>query len=231
MMTDWVASRSNYAAQRRRSPGAMAAAIALNGGVVGLLLAMPAAKYIIDEPGILIGRNIEATKPPPPVEDPIIEKRKPIETQSKTATKADDKPFVNDPILPSDGGLTLDGKTGLDPVIGTGNGGVITEPVDPPHVPVFVQTRLDPRFADSFKPDYPLDMRRLGKEGNVTVRVMVNEKGRVVGVELVKASDPSFFEAAKRQALGRWRFVPATRDGKAVGSELTLTLTFRLEDE
>jgi protein TonB len=229
MMADLVVSRSNYAAQRRRSPGAMIAAVALNGGVIALLLAMPAAKFIIEEPGILIGRNIEATKPPPPNQDPVI-KKTPIERPVTLTPQADDKPLVIEPILPLNGGPIVDGKTTIDPVISTGTGGTITEPVNPPHVPVFVQTRLDPRYAEDFKPDYPLDMRRLSKEGSVTVRVMVNENGRVVGVELIKASEPSFFEAAKRQALSRWRFLPATRDGKTVGSALTLTLTFRLED-
>ncbi len=231
MMTDWVASRSNYAAQRRRSPGAMVAAIALNGGVITLLLALPAAQFMLPKEKTLMTENIFLSSPPPPNPDPVIEKRKPIETKVTTTKPVEDKPLVNDSIFPLDAGLKLDGKTGLDPIIGSGTGSVIADPVDPPHVPVFVQTKLDPRYADDFKPDYPLDMRRLAKEGSVTVRVMVNEKGRVVGVELVKASDSAFFEAAKRQALSRWRFIPATRDGKAVGSELTLTLTFRLEDD
>ena len=229
-MTDLVVPRSTYAAQRHRSPGAMAAAIAFNGGVIALLLAMPAARFILPDEDTLVTTNIEATAPPPPHEDPVVEKRKPVEPSIRDTARTDEKPLVTDPVFPLKGVTTIDGGSTIDTTADTGTIGPRIEPIDPPHVPIFIQTRLDPRYAETFKPDYPLDMRRLNKEGSVTVRVMVNEKGRVVSVELVKASEPAFFEAAKRQALGNWRFIPATRDGKAVSSDLVLTLKFRLED-
>ena len=72
-------------------------------------------------------------------------------------------------------------------------------------------------------------MRRDGLEGNVTVRVTIDARGRVTAIELVSASNPIFFEETRRQALRSWRFVPATRDGVAIESSQTMTVRFQLE--
>ncbi len=62
------------------------------------------------------------------------------------------------------------------------------------------------------------------------MRVTIDARGRVTAVEMVKASNPIFFEETKRQALKSWRFVAATRDGVAVESVQTMTVHFRLEE-
>jgi protein TonB len=49
-------------------------------------------------------------------------------------------------------------------------------------------------------------------------------------VQLVSAPDPAFFDATRAQALKRWRFVPATRDGVPVASEKVMTIQFKLTD-
>ncbi|MEJ1973465.1 MAG: hypothetical protein WDM96_13690 [Lacunisphaera sp.] len=47
-MSDLSLHRSGYATNRHRSPGALAAAIAINGGAFALILALPATQYVVD---------------------------------------------------------------------------------------------------------------------------------------------------------------------------------------
>ena len=60
---------------------------------------------------------------------------------------------------------------------------------------VFKAALRDPRFARDFQPDYPVGKLRLEIEGNATVRVLVGTDGRVLQVQIVKASDDDFARA------------------------------------
>ena len=217
--------RTGYAGQRRRSPAAMAAAVAFNGGVIAILIAMPGVqKAIVPEP-ILEIWNVRELKDPPPVkEEPV--KTDPVKTQ-KTLPQQEELPYVLPPVLPLEGTNVISGTSEIKP-------DVITPTYDPPlppvvkHTPTFVGATRDPRFASVFTPAYPPALVRDGLEGSVTVRVTINEKGRVIACELVKATNMVFFEETKEQALRRWRFRPATSDGVAVQSQQTLTVHFEL---
>jgi protein TonB len=223
-MSDTSLPRQGYAAHR--SPSAFAAAIVLNGGVFAALIAIPAAEVIrwVD-PGIEV-INVPINPPPPP--NPVEKEKAKVEpnrTQRVTPQPTLSDPIVVPPIVETGGGFI----TGVEPLGPVGTGGDIL-PIDPPKPPVLTKAKLDPRFADSFKPDYPPALRREGLEGSATVRVTIDERGRVVAVDLVKATDPRFFEETKEQALRHWRFQPARRDGVATSSEQTMTVHFRLED-
>ncbi|WP_235524059.1 energy transducer TonB [Sphingomonas sp. Leaf33] len=49
-------------------------------------------------------------------------------------------------------------------------------------------------------------------------------------VERVDAANDAFYDATRRQALNRWRFRPATRDGVPYETWRTMTVRFVLED-
>ena len=98
----------------------------------------------------------------------------------------------------------------------------------PPHVPVLTEPRVDPRFAEALQPPYPPTMQRMGREGRVSVRVLVGADGRVKAVTLISSSDDAFFAATERQALRYWRFKPATRDGVAIESWRTMAVRFEM---
>ena len=223
-MSDLSLSRSGYS--NRRSPAALAAALALNGGAVALLIAVPMTFKVMsgDEP--IYTYPIPIDPPPPPVADPPPEAKQRPAQPSMPRPARDERPIAVDPIVPlGDNGPIAINYTPIDTGPGT-----VTPSVVPPREPVMVKAMPDPRFADAFHPDYPPALRREGLEGRVTVRVTIDEHGRVIAVEQVSATDPAFFEATRRQALRAWRFRPATRDGMPVQSEQTLTVQFRLED-
>lgn len=121
--------------------------------------------------------------------------------------------------------------TGGDEIV-TGTGTDFGQIVDPIKItePVFKNARLDPKYAGALQPHYPPGLIRAEIEGSVTVRVLVGADGRVKSVELVKSSHPDFLEATRRQALNKWRFIPATRDGEAVESWREMTVTFLMPD-
>ncbi len=97
----------------------------------------------------------------------------------------------------------------------------------PPSVRVAAQ--FDPRFAGSLQPPYPPLEERAQREGVVRLRVTIGADGRVKAVERLSATSDAFWEATQRHALARWRFRPATLDGRPIESSKTMNVTFRIE--
>ena len=225
-MSDLSLPRTGYT--NSRSPSALAAAILVNGGVFAALIALPAVEVIKRIDTRLIVREVKLS-PLPPETRPEEKKRETTKTQ-KVIEQTPRQDTVVPPIVDTGAGFVTEKVEPLGPI----SDGIGTQPyVAPQPTPpsVFTGARLNKRFIADFKPDYPPGLRREGIEGSVTVRVTIDEKGRVTAVALVKATDPRFFEETRQQALRYWRFDPARRDGVAVVSEQIMTVHFRLEDE
>jgi protein TonB len=221
--------QSRYAAGRKRSPGALAAALTLNGGAFAIILLMPATQYVMERVESFSARNIEI-EPDPTEVDPVKPQEQTKTQPTRPTPKEDDTSFVITPINPLDGtGPAIGGKI---PDLGQiGGTGLVDRPYVPPHTAVFVKATQDPRYAKAFHPDYPPSLVREGLEGSVTVRVNIDETGRVTAVELVKATNRAFFDETREQALRFWRFKPATSDGTPIASQQVLTVQFDLEDQ
>ena len=69
----------------------------------------------------------------------------------------------------------------------------------------------------------------MGREGKVVVRVLVGIDGRVTQVELLSAASNTF-AATRKQALSKWRFTPATRDGVPQEDSRSVAVTFVLNE-
>ena len=86
-------------------------------------------------------------------------------------------------------------------------------------------------YGQNPTPPYPMIAKRLGMEGVVLLEVVVLADGRPSGVRVVRSSGhPPLDESAVSTVSGRWRFVPARRDGAAVESRVTVPIRFRLHD-
>jgi protein TonB len=96
---------------------------------------------------------------------------------------------------------------------------------------VRVDAQFDPRFAGALQPPYPAAEQRNAREGEVRVRVTIAPDGRVAAVEKVSATSDAFWQVTQRQALSRWRFKPATVDGKPVQSSKVLSVFFKLDGQ
>lgn len=120
------------------------------------------------------------------------------------------------------------GSTSAGDLTSFGTGGTLAMTIK--IEPVFKTAQVNPRFIKALQPAYPPGMIREEREGVVTVRVLIGTDGRVRAVEIIKADETVFLEATRKQALSKWRFLPATRDGTPVESWREMTVRFELPD-
>lgn len=78
------------------------------------------------------------------------------------------------------------------------------------------------------RPAYPERARRRGEQGRVLLRVDVTPDGVPSAVTVAQSSGYSSLDAAAREAVRQWRFVPATRGGRPVAAVALLPILFRL---
>lgn len=77
--------------------------------------------------------------------------------------------------------------------------------------------------------EYPAMSRRLGEEGTVTLRILVNDKGQVDQVEIRKSSGfPRLDEAARKWAQ-RIVFKPYMENGRPIPVYANLPISFNLD--
>ncbi|MDR6840609.1 energy transducer TonB [Pseudoxanthomonas sacheonensis] len=114
-------------------------------------------------------------------------------------------------------------ETGLPvaPEVGaaTAPGTVALAPGDQP-VPLAGQTP---------PPRYPSEALRRGESGTVLVRVEVDANGAPAGVALVQRSGSRDLDRAAMEAVRKWRFMPAQRDGQAVAASLVIPIDFKAD--
>ena len=77
------------------------------------------------------------------------------------------------------------------------------------------------------EPDYPESMRRARVEGVVILEAVITASGDVDDVRVLKSAGPVLDRAAS-DAVRRWRYRPATLNGRAVSVYLTVTVKFGL---
>ena len=78
-------------------------------------------------------------------------------------------------------------------------------------------------------PTYPSGALRRGESGTVVVRVEVDIAGMPAGVALVQRSGSRDLDRAAMEAVRKWRFLPAQRDGRAVPGSLVIPVDFRAD--
>ena len=219
-MLAYAANRP-VAGQRQSSPHALLVIASVH---IAAIAALMSAK--MDLPTALHPKPTEVTFVPTPVDPPPNPLPQPKPEPSPLAI---DHPtqFVPTPPIPT----PLPGPDEQSVVTGPIAGGVaVVLPVIPK--PEITPVRRDARLltpASELKPAYPASKLLTEEEATLTLRLSINEQGRVVAVEPVGRADPTFLAAARRHLMARWRYQPATTDGQAVSSSLTITLKFMLD--
>lgn len=80
------------------------------------------------------------------------------------------------------------------------------------------------------EPVYPATSRRLGEEGTVRLRVLVDERGRPKDVDVLNSSGFDRLDRAAIDAVKRWRFRAATDGTRAISTWTQVAITFKLTD-
>lgn len=214
-----------FLAQKQRHPFAMTAAIAINvTAVTALMLAK--SGYIPAIPNVITAYPVPMPSPPPE----NIDTPKPRERAPETQPVFQPKPVAEHPADTGPEIATTRNLGDVYPPYPPFDGGAKIEPKQPdPPAPVTIGPEIDARYAGDFQPPYPSQLLRTGVEGKAVIRVLIGGDGRVKQVAIVGADDPLFADAAERQALRRWRFKPATRDGAPVDSWKTMTVRFEIK--
>jgi TonB family protein len=95
--------------------------------------------------------------------------------------------------------------------------------------PIQLPEDADPPVADDDnpQPEYPEAARAAGTTGEVVLKIVIGENGRVERVQVLRG-DPLFADAAVA-AVKRWRYTPAKVDGESVSCYRVLRIPFRLK--
>jgi protein TonB len=81
--------------------------------------------------------------------------------------------------------------------------------------------------ASEMRKLYPADARQRGLEGNVKLKILVSDEGRVLAVRILRSAGNGFDEVA-RKLVRRFRFRAGTRNGRPVAVWIPWTYKFRL---
>ena len=83
-----------------------------------------------------------------------------------------------------------------------------------------------PKIRRRVFPVYPEVYRKYGVDGKVEVKAFVTEEGKVAKTEVISSSSPELVMPAESAVL-QWEFFPATKDGKAIRSEVIVPILFK----
>ncbi len=199
--------------QKRGSPTGFAAVVAIHAAVLGALLLMKGPQFILPVRPPLVITPIPLAVDPPPVPPRTEETRRPTMIDRTTRIFDD---LIDDPVIDQ-------------------------RPPDPPRPPdriadaarveVLPPVRREAELiGGDLQPPYPASEERAQRGGSVRLRVTIGPDGRVVAVQRISATSDAFWRATERQALSRWRFRPATVDGRPVEATRVMTVTFRIDN-
>lgn len=94
------------------------------------------------------------------------------------------------------------------------------------------EARFGERGAPSFLyqeiPVYPMLARRLGKEGRVLLKLLIDADGKLSNIEVIEAAGYGFTEASVA-AVKKSTYLPGYRDGIKVATRALLPISFRLQ--
>jgi protein TonB len=119
---------------------------------------------------------------------------------------------------------------------------VVPEPIRPPATesapavqvasrstgPETLAGQLELQCPERHPPRYPPTSRREREQGEVRMKVEIDELGRIESVSVVGSSGSPRLDDAAREAIQSWRCQPAERNGKPVRAVALQTMEFVL---
>jgi TonB family protein len=94
-----------------------------------------------------------------------------------------------------------------------------------------VELYKGPKGIDLQAPPYPLGERVDGSEGWVIVNMMIDTSGKPYEATVVESTGNPVFEKAALAAVEKWRFEPATVNGKPIDAGGNYKLQFKLDGQ
>jgi protein TonB len=100
--------------------------------------------------------------------------------------------------------------------------------VDDPTYYTAKQLDVHPQAAQPVRPVYPDGVADAGAEGYVTLKLLIDDAGKVREVSVVDALPPGAFEESALAAFRAARFLPGQRNGRPVKSQILIKVTYEL---
>jgi TonB family protein len=97
--------------------------------------------------------------------------------------------------------------------------------------PVAVETYKGPKGIDLQPAPYPESERKNGAEGWVLVNLMIDPEGKPYEMAVADSTGNPVFDKAALAQVAKWRFEPATMNGKPIDASSNVKLTFLLTGE
>ena len=91
------------------------------------------------------------------------------------------------------------------------------------------QARFDADYLRNPAPSYPPLSRRMGEEGKVILRVLVNPQGSADNVEIKTSSGSVRLDEAAQKTVRTWKFIAAKRGETPIQSWVLVPIVFKLE--
>jgi len=167
--------------------------------------------------------------PPPPARPPRVAAVKPIKVAVPREVPKEAPPEADPATAPPSAGSGDENGA-------IGGTGPVGEPVPPPPPPppppkpeaINLPERATPprASADNARPEYPERARASGHEGQVILKVVVTESGKVTRIQVLGGEEP--FIAAALVAVRSWSYSPALLDGQPIAVYRILKIPFRL---
>jgi protein TonB len=110
----------------------------------------------------------------------------------------------------------------------------ITIPVQPPPAQPRTDDPSVPKLVSAVEyvrepaPRYPPQSRRLGEQGMVVLRVVIDERGNACSIEVESSSGFVRLDAAAREAVARAAFRPYVEDGAPRRAQVLIPIEFSL---
>ena len=218
-MLEYAASRRQIAS-RPSSPHAMLFIISVH---VALLAVVMSAK--MDLPAKLLNPPTKIDllpEPTPPPQQPI---RSPSPRPHLISNPQPQPKVPTDPIVAP----TVETNPSIDfgKILGAN-----ANPTPNPQPPMTAPVRYDAQLLTppwEVKPPYPATKLASEEEATLTLRLTIDERGRVIAVDPVGPADRSFLDSARRYIIAHWRYAAATVDGRPTASNVTISLRFELD--
>ncbi|MGB9005526.1 MAG: TonB family protein [Candidatus Aminicenantales bacterium] len=179
------------------------------------------------------GQKISETKTVAEKPGPVTEKRQPVESGGSAADSA--------PIMPSDATAakvqeikptrTTPSDQGQKPA-GQDTGGPAKPKVILGQLMPINQVDTTPVLVTRVEPVYPPLAQRMRIQGSVKINALIDETGTVIRTEVLQLSSggtASGFEKASQDAVKRWKYKPAVKEGIYVKVWMPVQVTFNIK--
>lgn len=93
----------------------------------------------------------------------------------------------------------------------------------------FTEARFDANYLQNPAPKYPPLSRKMGEEGKVVLRVLVNQQGAADQVQIKTSSGSQRLDESAQKTVRNWKFIPAKQGTEPIESWVLVPIIFKLE--